>query len=511
MILQVLTFAGQELLFPTPELDAWIARNQELCDLSQFASEPARIYSGRQACRSRFEQNKGLGLPVINWPSPPPPRLNTLYWPTGATRWAMGWFVATDKVVSALLKKTRSGSSVLKGTLGFGDDLDNDTATTVLGLDMWMLPPRPMSVTSTTQDVGDLYLVPLVDERYFWQFTSLGDYEVSTSTSWTTLINRLATQLGVTITVQSNIEAAYLKPDPTDFTRRYDNAALLLDAAAWSVGRRIVRKLDGSVVMQSRSVADTQLEENLDLGEDLLCGGDFSEDGGDLPAGIQVTFRKIREHLLRSNGQLFSYTRFPEVGTPTVPSRLLTIHCAAYANFNDSLTLTNDTALGDLATQIKNDYYGWASKDYDLTIAGISAWNPCGYDDAVLYAFGRTCADKTFALIRDDEGKAVGIRTAEEPLAYTRVQTLPGNTWPEINLCSDSSQQVVEPRQLGKPVNDIGPDEEGDVKLWNEEGEIDPPITIKVLNKGSATLFANKFCWNEGINDAQWYGGCYEQ
>jgi hypothetical protein len=518
----MLTFAGQELLFPTAELDAWMARNQELCDLSQFAAEPARLASGRHACRSRFEQNKGLGLPIINWPAPPVPRLNTLYWPTGATRWAMGWFVARGDALDKIIAKTRSaGRYAVKGTLGIGDDLDQNTDTPVHSIDMYMLPPRPMTRGGESGRNLNAWLVPLVDERYFWQFNNLGDYEVTTSTTWANLFSRIGTQLGITIDANPSVPSAYLKPDPVDFTRRFDNVALLLDAAAWSIGRRIVRTIDGSVSCQNTATADGTFNENRSKPRIVIAGGDFGSDsgltaaGGDLPSALTLTFRKIKQFLLRSNGQLYTLDKTATDGTVTVQNRKLTIHCAAYADYDTSDVLQNGTALDNLAKKIRDDYYAWAARDYDVTYSGVTDYKPSGYDDAILWSFGRLCADKCLKLVRDDEGKGVDLAPQTEYLAYTRVQTLPGNTWPEINLCSDSTKEVIEPRQLGKPTRDIPGGETDEVTIWNgpagSETVTSPAKKIQVTNRGSADLPADNFAWLEGINDAQWYGGCYEQ
>jgi hypothetical protein len=238
----MLTFAGQELLFPTPELEAWILQNQDLADLSPFSEQRADILSARHACRSRGEQTKGLGLPVLNWPPPPPVRLNTLWWPTGATRWARGYFLATTSGRDVIVSQVANEKGASASLLGIGDDENGNP----LALKMYMLPPRPMSCTKEGET---LHLIPLVDERYFWQFApavnSGGDpITVTTSTTWQSLIDDLASALGLDeITVELAIEAAYLKPDPTDFTRPWDNAALLLDALAVSIGRRIVAPL----------------------------------------------------------------------------------------------------------------------------------------------------------------------------------------------------------------------------------------------------------------------------
>ncbi len=405
------------------------------------------------------------------------------------------------------VRGTSQNSGVQPKPLAIGDDLDGSTDTSVHSIDMYLLPPR--QVTGRKQDgdaeKGDLWLIPLVDERYFWQFISVADPAVTTSTSWATLFSTLGTALGSTITVASTVDSAYLKPDPTDFNRKYDNAALLLDAAAWSVGRRVVRRIDGDVRVESLSIAPTILSANLDKKWRMLAGGDFSDMGGDVPEKVLVTFRKIKQYLLQSDNKLYTSETSAPSGTRFIAGKKLTIHCAAYADYNTSDVLQNGTALDALAAQIKTDYYGWAAKDYDYCFAGIADWTPSGYDDAILWAFGRTCPDKTFDLIRNEDGSVARLDDRTELLAYTRVQTLPGNCWPEINLCSDSTKEVVEPRLMAIASGDIAAGGTGTVALYDSfSHSISKSVTL--TNISGVIWKDTKRGFAEGIGDACWVG-----
>jgi hypothetical protein len=495
----MLTFAGEPLLFPAnlapdpppdaPKLpwktwnriDEWLAYHHDPADISQFGGSDPRIASARHACRSRFEQNKGLGLPVVNWPRPPLPRLNTLYWPTGATRWAHGYFLATKATKERIVNKLKSDSNTIAGSLGFGDDLDGSTDTPTQFIDMYLLPPRPMSSVGGNDD---LWLLPLVDVRYFWQYLSFGDNAVTTSTTWASLFSTLSTQLGVTVTVDSSVEAAYLKPDPIDFSRRFDNAALLLDAAAWSVGRRIVRNIDGTVVCQSRSAATAKLNQNRGRKWQLIAGGTIT-DRCDLPAALIITYRKIKQYLLQSDNKLYTVEKTAPSGALTLSGKKLVIHCAAYADYNTSDVLQNTSALGDLATQIKDDYYGWAGTNYDGTFAGIPIWHPCGYDDAIIWRFGSLCGGNL--------------------QAQTRVQSLPGHVWPELNLCSDSTKEIVEPSLMAVANADIAAGDEGLVSLYDSFSH-DTNKDVTMRNIGGTTWKSGKRGKVDGIGDAVWLG-----
>ncbi len=509
----MLTFAGEPLLFPGAlnphdsdkklpfetwnRVDRWLAHNHNLDDLRLFGETESHSASGRHSRRSRGEVDKGIGLPIVNWPAPPALRLNELYWPTGATRWACGLFLCTKAVKDRIVAKAYPGSTHVVQTLGFGDDLDGTTDTPANATSMYLLTPRPVTKWRNSPsgpdggadvgNAGDLWLLPLVDERYFWQYRSFGDNTVTTSTTWANLFTTLGTQLGTTISVQSSVEGAYLNPDPTDFSRRFDNAALMADAAAWSVGRRIVRKLDGTVICQSKTIADSQMFLNLRANGQQLAGGDFHYKRGDQPASITVTFRKIKQYLLQENGKLYTADNALSGALLPAPSGTkLVIHCAAYADYNTSDVLQNGTALDALALQIKTDYFNWTLYDYDHTFPGIVDWKPSAHDDAILWRFGSLC-----------EG---------EPLAQTRVWTLPGNVWPEVNLCSDSTKEIVEPRMMAIADADIAAGAEGVVSLYDSYTH-DTTKNVTARNISGIEWSLGNRGSVMGIGDAVWIGG----
>jgi len=185
----------------------------------------------QSSSRTGDRDNSYVGVPVPNYPDQPDLRINQLYWPTGAGRWAKGYFLCTQEVRDSLV--AASGFPRFQFTASIG--------AFWFSTHLYLLPPRPISCVDGSSN--NLWLLPLVDERYYWQFRNFGDTAIS---SWTSLFASLATQLGVTITVDT-IDQDYLEPDHIVLNRKYDNAAVILDAVASSVNQRIVRQLDGTV------------------------------------------------------------------------------------------------------------------------------------------------------------------------------------------------------------------------------------------------------------------------
>lgn len=476
----MLTFADEPLLFPEDSsgINAWLERYYAIADLSPFCP-PAACRSPLAGHRSRFEQDKGLGLPVLNYPEATPPRLNQIYWPTGPTRWARAYFLVSKTTKDKIVQKCHSSSNNISQKLKWADE------KTSLEASMFCLPPR--QVADPSGATGDsLWLLTLVDDRYWWQYKDFGDNTVTTSTDWSSLISTLGSQFGITVSV-SSIASAYGKPDPVDFTRRYLNAAILLDAAAASIGLRIVRDpLTGTVTAQGASSASSQVSANLDRPWQRISGGDFSAEKGDLPASVVCTFRKIKQYLLRANGQLHTITKsVPASVQGSTQSRSLTVHCAAYADYDTGDSLQNGTALDDLAGKIRDDFYAWAAKTYDLTFAGIQNWTPTGFDDCILWSFGHPQGGQL--------------------QAQTRVQTLPPNFWPDICLASDSTKEIVEPRMMAVANEDIAAGEEGEVSLYDSFSH-DTGKDVELTNISGVEWQEDKRGWAEGIGDADWLG-----
>ncbi len=108
------TFCGEQLvvLDAGHELADWFDRYFALDD-TRLYSQHLGLSDGRDRPRSSAKSRVGLGTP--NWPAPPRPKLNTLYWPTGASRWAVGWFlVDTARLKKIITKLGETGSGEFK-------------------------------------------------------------------------------------------------------------------------------------------------------------------------------------------------------------------------------------------------------------------------------------------------------------------------------------------------------------------------------------------------------------
>lgn len=356
---------------------------------TQHPLEDLRVVSDHQALRDdRRDSIRGtkrpVHLPIPNWPEPPPVELNTLYWPTGASRWAQGWFLASGTRLGQILETLGTGFPA-SGLLTITCDREETDA--VVAARMFMLSPRPLFVTASA--VGDtLWLLPLVDVRYFWQYKTAGAIEVDESTTWESLITTIGTALGVTIS-GSAIPAALGRPDEQEWDRPHENAALLLDAAAQTAGLRIVRQFSGAV--QAWSYEDSQASfdgQILTVPRWSLCGGNIIEGGA--PESLQVVFPAYcyREPHLDAGGWVEVVANAHSAGV--VANSFETLYTSAAADFSSGDLENPDNAaeLAAYAQAAGDDYFGWLTRRYDATFSGVQPWSLTGFDDYMLFRAG---------------------------------------------------------------------------------------------------------------------------
>jgi hypothetical protein len=188
----------------------------------------------------------GLGLPM---PPAPPLEigLGCLWYPWGMSRHAVyrGIMTAADvTALGAIVAGAPTDPQTFRAVQTPG------TRTFTLETPLHVLPPRPC--------VEDgLYLVTLVDDRFFRAGRGAGKIRPDGTLTWASLITALASALGITLS-SASVDAAYFKPEPDSPLYSSDeSAAALLDAVAANVGRVVVRNLDGTYKLEAYADGNT--------------------------------------------------------------------------------------------------------------------------------------------------------------------------------------------------------------------------------------------------------------
>lgn len=381
-------------------------------------------------------EKNAVTLALPNWPDRTPLKINQLYWPSGATRWAIGLFLC-DQTTAFAIEQSLGTAQTLKMSDGIN--------TPAISVSMYALAPRPINLLSRGQT---LYLLPLVDERYYWQQKHVAGVTLDDESDWT-LGGDLGISTAITVGTVDIQNAAYGIPDNDELGRDYENAAAMLDAVAWSTGRRIVRRMNGTTYIERPDTAAPLVVANLADQKNAIAGGSIAP--APVPATVRCVFPRLCDHIPLSH-LLYAKDKTPTgaaASLPTVADTFHVVHSTAWARVTAVASLTstpvNETFLDTLAAQIAADYYAWRAKAFDVTFQGAKAWVITGFDDHVLYTFGRLHCG--------------------QHVVTTRAVSLPPNVAACHNLSQDDENVVLRGMQMGVADENITRSSPGDVKI----------------------------------------------
>lgn len=299
-------YADIPLCTLTPDVAAWIGTHIPI-ESFHFAPIP-----NLQTLRPLMPYPDQMASPI---------KIGTLSWPQGASRWAMGHFIATEgqlaqirqKVYQVLASQTTVDPTATPGAATL--QLDDGT-TTIDVPNMYMLPPRPLGQNpfntghiNTLANNNDLiqwnlprqelwlaenpanpeavaepfYLVTFVDARWFWWNIS-PSVNLGTATTWDAVFSSLADDINGFLTDSADFgtntpDSVYLTP-PDAFKLIAHHLPLLLDHAALATGQRVVADWSTSHVdlqdaSSARVIVNGQLanEEDENLTRPWRTGG----------------------------------------------------------------------------------------------------------------------------------------------------------------------------------------------------------------------------------------------
>lgn len=424
------------------KLSQWLARNRTLVDAQLAAAFPAsQIHPSIAEPYSGHPQSDARSISIPNWPTAPPLEVNTVYVPTGLTRYTRAAFLVTTTVKDLIVAYKATGARMPRMHVHCSES-DTGNGRTIY---LEPLSPRPLSpyLESLGTAFGTdemLWLLPMVDIRYFWQNKSTTSFSALSTSSWQSLIEAMANQITTEIGAWGfkasggagdgplrgeTVEAEYLVPHPVPF-RHPLNLVAALESAAWSINRRWVHgeAFDddtGNDAMRAigPAAAAAQLPNSLAFSygipamfatqvyNRLTRGGDFDSGIRPTPGRIAFNFPCYDNGIFSgTNERSYSgvsgeYSTFPQVadtsGTVTAIDQSVVVLTAFgstssnYASTNG--THANSTDLTNLVQKYSQDWYSWRSRGFDYTFAGVVPWNFSGYEDAALFYVGSPLPD----------------------------------------------------------------------------------------------------------------------
>lgn len=364
-----LTFAGIDLSPLTPQLSMildrwWVKEAPALWQFPGYNVEPLHH------------------LPIPHIPDDEPARLNTFIWPTGASRWASLYALVGGQQAAAITQSVGVISPVFR-PLVISDTVQGTSITT----QMLMLGLRPVFIQD---DSAEVWLIQLVDIRYLgWLRQNI--YTFTPGDSWETLLRNLTVAAYDVVPAIPTIPSAYGTPSPIRWTLPGKPLPLLIDAAAATVGLRLIRRLDGTFHFVNAATANANDLSRYNTNQSsLVMGGQVAPDVliGSIPDQVTVSFwgdnPTVRSVTLAS-------LALPDYGPSTGVS-------STDAWIQADLS-TNSTAGEQInyATQAATDYYLWALAVTDATFRGVRPIELTGQEDRIEWEYvpGREEQTKT--------------------------------------------------------------------------------------------------------------------
>lgn len=360
-----------------------------------------------------------------------------LWWPTGASRFGVYYGVADQDTVEAWRDETEGDVEAEVSRTG-GTFVMTDRTNETIQRTMYMLPPRPISFYLPGEGKSPLWLVTLVDVRYWWWQYNSGDLLAYPETSWDGLFQLFKDTLEI-----SDEEWSYTTPDdkylqPGSLIAQASHYPLpvLMDAAAWSIGCRIVIDFDTELTTGVISVMGIdESKTNREAGiknKQALAGGRYDmrstfgantwrDAGCILPEKVTVSFSRVDPATGEEVGRTAyskdtattdgfeGYSLFGEV----------VIHDTAETTSEDP----DDSDLIYLADQLAFDYLSYeAESNVNVTFVGLRYLDPCGLYDAVEY---NEYMYDDVQNIPDPENGYILQDTIERCMSYTKVTRHP--------------------------------------------------------------------------------------
>jgi hypothetical protein len=191
----------------------------------------------------------GVTAPVGFDPAPRM-RLNRLFWPWGASRFAFGHFTVSRDEANAVrnLAFGQDGSQMNLVTLKLDSSGIRSTNESV-STQMWMMPPQ--QITRTPDGMGGYVngakILTVVDDRHFWSSVACPNLAIDGSTTtWASLFPLFQSALGLSSLAVDTIPTAYRVPG-VGLNLANELLPQVFDAAAMNIGMRVIRQLDSTV------------------------------------------------------------------------------------------------------------------------------------------------------------------------------------------------------------------------------------------------------------------------
>ena len=364
-------------------------------------------------------------LPTPNYPDAPELIPGDIYWPTGATRWAVAEFLIDRTTAQAMASRPVPEGGISQEP---GPDWSSPYVSVLVrsgsvSATFRMYPVEPAPIHWS----GSLYLLRLVDDRYFWRdrvhaVGAIENDQANPSVVWTRLLLSVRASLFPfrepwPLVIEPCIPPEYLHPDLGKLAQ-YERvpAADLLDALAWSVNRRVVIQPGEEVIYLRSAAAELPVvASNFGVpGPHVISAGGTRRETP-LPARLAMRFdfqptipaawhsavSDVPDNPISSDdvGMPLAALLAEATGPRDVGGQA-GVFSAARA-YGTSGVPANAAELQTLADIYTAEWYGWRRAQYDAAFSGLKPWRLTGFDDFLLWRLGVEVCDSRKISIGD--------------------------------------------------------------------------------------------------------------
>lgn len=360
----MLSYAGIPLPLVTPQLSEFLERYMATSQLPWF--ERVQATSPEVLCSviTRFDIQPHF-------------KLSRLIWPTGLSSPATALFIATTPILELILAQTDVNSQRIAKPLKIGKDVS---------VDMIMLDP--VQVVGAPDSQEGLWLIPLVDERH--NFINNAQYEFTGDVidTWQEWLEAAHSALDITCTIHE-IDPDFLKPGAIYYPPKDSpGLSILMDSAAWTIGRRYVRQFNG----------DYQLQRYQDGVALAVPVSGFNVISGSRHLN-SVTLSPLKYRFAFHNGGTAEALMTTVAGSPpSQPYQRVVFDGTRVIKIRCAMPTGSQQAADDYAGAWANEHTKWKTIRQDLAFAGAPPYTLTGGDNYVeILCDATTCITRVYS------------------------------------------------------------------------------------------------------------------
>ena len=257
---------------------------------------------------------------------------------------------------------------------------------------MFMLPPKPIARVAedrganTINDSEGLWLIILVDERYFWNDRKPCCTNVSGATWDDIYLDFFDKISGETLFSQSSSGSYSSMPTSLTAVEWQQNFAHLFDAHLYQTQRRLIKDVNGAYSIVSPAEGAIRSKYNATSSINIIAGG-----GGRysnlLPSGLDISAVPYIPHKECADLRFAIPKGISFITTNgTITNKYNPYYSPSYGDRLKNFSVAGNPP-SEFYTSFSNDWFYWRLSYLDFCAAGIINYTMTGFEDFVEFHY----------------------------------------------------------------------------------------------------------------------------